>query len=100
MQSRNQAPRSQPLRRLSAVDIATAVAAGNAILKVVLILLAVVAFFVLDFGTRVPAAIGGHGKQVAFAIIMMCAIPAMVLYFPLSWLLSALVKSWLRGRRG
>ncbi len=61
-----------------------------------LTLVAGVAYFLITYATRIPDVIGGRGKQQAFALIMLCAIPAMILYFPVYWTLSSMLKRRLR----
>ena len=72
-------------------DVAAAARAARAFVKYALVLVGVVAFLILDFGTQVPSHFGGSPKQVAFILIMICALPLMVAYFPLSWIAARLV---------
>jgi hypothetical protein len=80
-------------------ELATAVRAVRVFLKAVLGLLGVVAFLVLEFGTDVADSFGGTPRQVAFALVMLCFLPGLVLYFPLSWAATAWVKRRLLRRR-
>ncbi len=79
-------------------QIATAVKLVRLLLKTVLALLGVAAFLVLEFGTRVADSFSGDPQQVAFALVMLCFIPLLVIYFPLSWWATAWVKRRLRHR--
>ena len=79
-------------------EIATAVKLVRVLLKTVLALLGVAAFLVLEFGTRVADSFGGTPKQVAFALVMLCFIPALVIYFPLSWWATAWIRRRLQRR--
>jgi hypothetical protein len=81
---------------LTDAEIATAVRMVRVLLKAVLGLLGVAAFLVLEFGTRVADSFGGTPEQVAFALVMLCFIPGLVIYFPLSWWATAWVKRRLR----
>jgi hypothetical protein len=80
-------------------ELATAVRLVRVLLKAVLSLLGVVAFLVLEFGTHAAFAFGGTPKQVAFALVMLCFLPGLVLYFPLSWAATAWLKRRLLRRR-
>lgn len=83
-------------RRIAPADIEKAVRATRAFLKAVLSLVGVGVFLFLEFGTRLADQFGGTPKQKAFAMIMVCAVPLMIAYFPLAWWLSALVRRRLR----
>ncbi|NMB77033.1 MAG: hypothetical protein GYA21_18125 [Myxococcales bacterium] len=80
------------------VEIATAVKLVRVLLKTVLSLLGVATFLVLEFGTRVADSFGGTPQQVAFALVMLCFIPLLVIYFPLSLWATAWVKRRLQRR--
>ncbi len=54
-------------------------------IKMTLALAGLVAFAVLDFGLGFGDHFHGTPKQVAFALVMCCAVPAVALYFPLQW---------------
>ena len=84
----------------TAAEVATMLWGTRTVVKCVLVLLGVVAFLVLDFGTDIPTSLGGTPKQAGFTLAMMCFIPGFLLYFPLSWAASAWVQRLIRQRRG
>jgi len=70
--------------------------AAKTALKGTLTLLGVAAFLVMEFATDISKTIGGTPKQQALGMMVLVIIPGVIMYFPLSWLVTTMLR---RARR-